>query len=139
MLLRKAIMGMVTSWDEGADGLQDDLIPAEQCRLWCADLYAVTYSDKEGDVSVKQRSKRWSDVAACHTGAPKGQWRLAPCRWPLFFQQFEGDEVTGYRMNKKLGNFASNFRNEILSQPPLHTKEELELYVARELSDNASA
>jgi hypothetical protein len=86
-------------------------------------------------VSVKQRSKRWSDVAACHTGAPKSQWRLLPCRWPLFIQEFEEGEVSGYRLHKKLGNFASNFREEILSKPPLHTKEELEFYVAEKLAD----
>ncbi len=140
MLLRKAIMGMVSSWDEGPDGLQDDLIPVELCRSWCSELYALSFSDKDGcDVSVKQRSKRWSDVSACHTGAPKGQWRLAPCRWPLFTQEFEDSEVAGYRLNRKLSKFVRNFRAEILSKPPLHTKEQLELFLARELSDEVCA
>jgi hypothetical protein len=138
MLLRKAIMGTVASWKEGPDGLQDDLIHVDQCRTWCSELYAVVFA-VNGEVSVKQRSMRWSAAAACHTGVPKGQWKLAPCKWPLFTQELVDGAVQGYRLHEKLIKFAGNFRSEIITQPPLHTKEDLEQYVTSDLSDEVDA
>jgi hypothetical protein len=147
MLLRKAIMASIGSWQDdecdgdrgalsdGEGGLQDNFLTLEDCRSWCMELFAVTFDSTSGAASVRQRNKRWSEAAACHTGAVKSRWKLSPCVWPIFIRCLDGEgEVEGYRLHDIIIKFAGNFRTEMSRQPPLHTRKELEDFVEQNLN-----